>query len=93
MESGGGWALGVMGAGGGRGVTRIFIFISEHNTELFIKKNFLVSQKVTTLLYVIIFPLSSVLSMADIKCKEAMSSVRKNLSEDMIVVCTIVGKF
>ena len=58
MESGGGWALGVMGAGGGRGVTRIFIFISEHNTELFIKKN-LVSQKVTTFLYVIIFPLSS----------------------------------
>ena len=40
MESGGGWAPGVMGAGGGRGVTRIFIFISEHNTELFIKKNF-----------------------------------------------------
>ena len=58
MESGGGWAPRVMGAGGGRGVTRIFIFISEHNTELFIKKN-LVSQKVTTFLYVIIFPLSS----------------------------------
>ena len=59
MESGGGWAPGVMGAGGGRGVTRIFIFISEHNTELFIKKKLLVSQKVTTFLYVIIFPLSS----------------------------------
>ena len=70
MESGGGWAPGVMGAGGGRGVTRIFIFISEHNTELFIKKKTFSFSKSYN--FLVCHHISLVLSMAEIKCKEAV---------------------